>query len=173
LKEKNKGLNDVKSENRKSNENISNRKRHVLKPSVSKKATLTMSQILKYAEYGILKKQEIELSLGKVHKPLEECVMYSDDVSDIKHGEKYFLWGGVHSINNNFININSNIPIAIIIDDGIINKFNIKHKNKILKNLDNRLVLAYGTFILKKQKHYLLLKDLKHLYHIYSLNPFQ
>lgn len=165
VKKQKKSSENKDEDNSNDEEQIRKAKRHVIKPSLTRKAKISMSQILKYAEYGILKEQGIEVKIGDDRYPLDTVVKRFGDSTSLRVGKPYFLWGGVRYIKDKYINIESNLNVAVIIDDEILEKFNSVHKYKILKNKDQLLILCFGTFIRKKGRFYLLLNDTKHLYY--------
>lgn len=149
-----------------------NIKKNIKKSAIQKNMKISLYQILKFAEYNVIKDQDIVINLLHEFKLLKDVVLHMKEISDNYLDSYNFYWGKIHNFNENWLNTDYDNKISILIDNAISKKFWDLYKKRLYKVLKNNSFIVFGK--VKKTKndnYYIIVKDLKKLYFRKSRRP--
>ena len=107
-----------------------NQNKYIKNPPRVKSATISLTQILNYAEAGIIKEQDMLVKFGKKEVQLSDVVIAFNEVNDTHNNRLGFYWGEMKYLKDNFINIKNYEDVSILIDNEILESFNLRYKDK-------------------------------------------
>jgi len=159
----------TKDENLLDDEGVSeltkNNKKYTKRPTQTKHASISLLQILNYAEADILDDQEIFISIDDHEIELSDLVFKFSEVNNFHINQEFFFWGEFKSLNENFINLRGCSELSILIDKEVLEKFNERHKNTLIKVIKKNRAIVFGKVIKTKSKKYLIiLNDVNQIY---------
>jgi hypothetical protein len=143
-----------------------NQRKYIIKPPVDQKSKISISTILKCAEYNILFEQMYIINVPEEGlKQLKDVVFKLEDINDGFLEKNLFMWGKMRRFSDMWINTPYLNNISIRIDDTIQVKFWNSYKNKIKQLLidKNGLIIIFGK-VKKSAKgnYYIDLKNPKY-----------
>lgn len=142
------------------------RKKYVNKPELEKQKHISLGAILRYAEYGVIDKQNYVVKLpGAGMRKLKDMVVKLEDIRDYNIGQALFMWGSIKQFSKMWINTPYKNKISIRVDEIIQDNFWSINQEKIKKLLydKNCIIIVYGK--VKKSKsgnYYINLYDTKY-----------
>ncbi|GIO64066.1 MULTISPECIES: hypothetical protein [Paenibacillus] len=160
-----KGKGENLSEDGEEREVTKNKKKYTKKPAISVQASISLSQILNYAEANIIDEQEILININNEEIELSKLVFEFNKLDDSHINKSSFYWGEMKSLNNNFINIKNSKKVSILIDETVLDKFNNRHRNKFFDVVKSNSVIVFGKVIKTKNANYfVILNDTNQIY---------
>ncbi|OAX50261.1 hypothetical protein [Paenibacillus sp. AD87] len=151
---------DEEIEESEESEVLKNKKKYTKNPAKFRQASISLSQILKFAEANIIEEQEILINLNKEEGELSKLVFEFNKI-DNSHidQKKHFYWGSMKYINGNYINIKNCNKVSILIDHTILNQFDERHKKKLFDVIKNNSVIVFGKVIKTSKGNFLVKLD--------------
>lgn len=142
-----------------------NKRKYTKKPPVEKNIKISLNQILEFAELNIINEQDYSINIRENLVALKDIVVKLEDIDDSNLNKEMFYWGNISNFKNEWLNMQYENKISILIDESIREKFWKSYKAKILKIIKNNTIIIFGK-VRKSSKgnYYIVLKDTKHFY---------